>query len=140
MDNLIKIQEIINSYINTVASNDNIKLLCNQIYSQISDYKCMQGKNENIPLYKHDCIHCMYLGDYLCSNLVDNTKLELTYYDLYICDKNGVRSLVARYGDNPQDYESATWFDDNKKVSLQPQEICLINPFAEIIKRYKERF
>ena len=139
MNNLINIQEIIKNYIKTPASNDNIEMLCKQIYCQILDYKYTQGKHENIPLYKHDCIHCLWLGDFLCSNVINNTELELTYYDLYICDKSGCGSLVARYGDNPQDYESAIWFDD-KEVRLQPPAIWLINPFAEIIKRYKERF
>lgn len=49
--------------------------------------------------HKHDCAHCLPLGPY------DHDR---TSYDLYACPQQAVGgpTVVARYGDEPQEYMS----------------------------------
>lgn len=137
MDILLEVEKILKKY-NGVPF-ENLTDLQQKIYLKILEYKQSQGKNENIALYKHDCNDCTYMGDFLSADIINNSKVNFTYYDLYVHRRDYGVELVARYGDEPADYESATLFDSKSGVQIQPPAICLLNPFAEIFKRLKER-
>ena len=73
--------------------------------------------NENIPKWKrewkHDCKDCHSMG---------SVSIEWpngpTYYDLYFCWKPDIgTSLIARYGDYPEDYHSG--FEPGKKAYME---------------------
>lgn len=55
-----------------------------------------------VPIHKHDCDECIFLGDYNDGNYD---------YDLYFCPKGGIsgNSVIARYGENEK-YMSGTNF------------------------------
>lgn len=137
MDIVLEIEKILKEC-NGIISED-LSCLQQKICSKILEYKQSQGKNENIALYKHDCNDCTYLGDFLSTDIINDSKVNFTYYDLYVHRRDYGVELVARYGDEPADYESATLFDSKSGVQIQPPAICLLNPFAEILKRFKER-
>lgn len=54
-----------------------------------------------IPLHKHDCNKCIYLGQYVCQ--YDKT------WDLYVCLEN-IQTVVARYGNRGGEYLSGMCF------------------------------
>ncbi len=45
------------------------------------------------PIYAHDCDNCTYLD-------------TIEYLDLYFCPQGGMPTILARYGNNGQDYSS----------------------------------
>ena len=47
------------------------------------------------PLYTHNCLNCVFLGTF------DKTgKKQSYFFDLYVCNLEGVTNFVARYGNN----------------------------------------
>ena len=45
------------------------------------------------PRYQHDCDNCRYLGEY-------------NEYDLYYCPQGGYPTVLARYGNQGEEYTS----------------------------------
>ena len=58
-------------------------------------------KRKKNDLYVHDCSTCRYLGS-------GNARIlaEHTFFDFYVCESKDDRSILARYGDRPDQYMS----------------------------------
>lgn len=80
----------------------------------------MTKPSANAPsLFKHDgCADCVYLGPY-------GDREDQPEYDLWFCPQQGVRTVIARWSDEPEDYMSG-W-----ESSLRP--------LAEARRRATER-
>lgn len=51
-------------------------------------------------LFKHDaCPDCVYLGPY-------GDREDQPEYDLWFCPQQGIRTVIARWSDNGEDYMS----------------------------------
>lgn len=59
--------------------------------------------------YKHDCSRCIFLGSW-----INNNK-----FDLYFCSQNGLPTVIARYGNKPQDYHSGL-----NMTGIKPLEVA----------------
>jgi hypothetical protein len=72
-----------------------------------------------MPKYKHDCTECKFLGT--------GKKYGLVFSDIdfYICGGNGLRTLIARYGDNGDEYTSSPLFICTTLTSLD--QVALFN-------------
>ena len=58
---------------------------------------------DNKPRFKHDCINCIFLG----TSTLENVNSHITeVYDLYFHRGIVWLTVVARFGDNPEDYLS----------------------------------
>lgn len=54
-----------------------------------------------VPVYKHDCDACRFLG-----RVTFETFRGEETFDLYTCAKSGYRTFIYRYGDDAPDYSS----------------------------------
>lgn len=93
-------------------------------------------QNENNPLLKHDCHGCTYLGQYLHCNFVSNQILSVCYFDLYYHDRDNRVEFIARYGDEPKEYLSFTYFktiQQNLQEYFPREQLKIMN---EIYTRY----
>lgn len=54
------------------------------------------------PFFTHDCVHCVYLGSY------DGN-------DLYYCDAGGEQTVIARYGNDPDENKSGIIFQSTDR-------------------------
>ena len=69
--------------------------------------------NKN-PIHEHDCEKCVYLGRYTHGDeidpelsLIEEVQTDPAEYDLYVCAHNNqVKTVVARYGNKPEQYMS----------------------------------
>lgn len=66
------------------------------------------------PQYKHKCYHCKFLGQYTEEDQI---------YDLYYCPQLGHPTVVARYGDNEEDYISGLNFTLKPLVEAESRAI-----------------
>lgn len=60
----------------------------------------MNNKSNEEPKFKHDCSQCTFLGRHR-----DDYE-----YDLYHCEKSGLPTIIARFGDYGSDYMSGMVF------------------------------
>ena len=56
-----------------------------------------------MPKFNHDCEHCFYLGT---RKIYHYGTDQYRKYDLYLCRKQFVGCLLARFGDDEADYVS----------------------------------
>ena len=59
--------------------------------------------------YKHDCDKCVYLGEYGDA-------------DLYFCNQSGIKTVIARYSDEPSDYISGMEFTSVNKDLMEAKK------------------
>lgn len=64
---------------------------------------------DTIPIHKHDCIECEFLGTY-----PDHRH----YYDLYYCDQAGIPTFIARWGDESKYYSGMSSVPQNNALSV----------------------
>lgn len=62
----------------------------------------------NTPIYNHDCPKCLLVAG---NKTIEDKDLTIKKYDLYFCG-NAYEdfTLLARYGNNPEDYSSGKAF------------------------------
>ena len=70
------------------------------------------------PKYQHDCVDCIFLGNY-------------NEYDLYYCNKSNL-TVIARFGDDSPDYLSGMIFAITGLYKNPPE--CE-DPLTEALKR-----
>ena len=73
---------------------------------------------------------------YLYCNFVSNQILSVCYFDLYYHERGNRVEFIARYGNEPKEYLSFTYF---KNISQNPEEYFpqqQLKIMDEIYKRY----
>jgi len=73
------------------------------------------------PKFKHNCNNCIFLG-----NTIDKNNLK---HDLYFCKSIYNYTVIARYGNKAQDYQSGLGFniDVLKQAELLAKEKNLLS-------------
>lgn len=70
--------------------------------------------NHEEPIYRHNCLACVFLGNTVYKTDVEDDVI----YDLYYCNQGGVSTLVGRYGNEVMDYISGMAFKDEMPLSI----------------------
>ena len=78
--------------------------------------------------YEHDCPHCIFLGAF---------ESEERMFDLYYHDMDNNRTVLARYGNDGQDYESGLQMATKDGVPYL-YEARLRSEIVECLKETKE--
>lgn len=107
-----KIQEDFEQHFRkTLACKNNIDNFKYILKKRFEEYFISNNMSIDVPFYKHNCLKCTYLGNYIKTTL-DNEHgmLSVGYLDLYAHMREDAVELIARYGDNIDDYYSYTYF------------------------------
>lgn len=126
------------NYYNMPINPETIDKLKNDISNYIQNIQNSRAKNIDEPLYNHDCEKCIFLGNMLDikQDATNNSQINISFYDFYYHSSSDSVSLIARYGDNPQDYLSMRYYFD---VPADENPVYKSSLFSEILDRYKNK-
>lgn len=126
------------NYFYTAINPETIDKLKADMLDYIQNIRVSRNRDFNDPLFYHDCEECIFLGNMLDvkADELNKNQVNIAFYDFYCHNKKDSVSLIARYGDNPQDYLSMRYYFD-----APPEEnpVCKNTLFREILKRYENK-
>lgn len=136
-DIMMNIQE---KYIfHRMITKDLIEEISNDFKNQYKNLKTSKGISLDKPLFKHDCSGCIYLEEYFNINVVrDYGTVNVTFFELYAHFRVDRLELIARYGDEPDEYLSFTYYP-NVEYSEQRELLTRTPAIYEAFKRYGEK-
>lgn len=136
-------REMLESFRRKPINDENtLKQIESEFRSTVDMFRMRMNKNSNEPFYKHDCMDCIWLGDFIDVDYnKKNGMLNLTYFDLYFHKRQERVEFIARYGDIPSEYFSFTYFDKlgSHDRLEQINRLCEFPPMREAYNRYKTR-
>ena len=136
IDSLFQIgSEIMHKYEHCLMDDETLNEITCLFTTRIKELR-YNLQNQNNPLLIHDCSGCTYLGQYLYCNFVSNQILSVCYFDLYYHERGNRVEFIARYGNEPKEYLSFTYF---KNIPQNPEEYFpqqQLKIMDEIYKRY----
>lgn len=137
IENDLKKDFELKNYLHQAITPETLDRLNADVLNYLQGIRNSRCKNLDEPLFDHDCKECIYLGDMLDVKMddVDTSQVNICYYDFYAHSSKDSVCLIARYGDNPQDYLSMSYFLD---VPLEENPIYNDRLFLEILHRWEK--